>query len=163
MMTIVLLVTDKVLMLASRFGVDAHTCEAASQAMLAFVWSAGEETDMLSVSSPSETDPQLCELSLSSDEEPEATNSNDEPVDVPSAGGLVDIPMLVSFNAGEVHPLPVFSTCGRYIVRTELTYLLGLPKCLSVAFLGQLGWCVRAVRVTVTRPKNSARLRPSWQ
>ena len=44
---------------------------------------------MLSVSSQSETDPQLCELSLSSDEEPEAKNSKDVPVDVPSAGELL--------------------------------------------------------------------------
>ena len=93
--------------MASRFGMDAHTCEAASQAWAGFclaeldplprdckyptdyagirLLSAGEETDMLSVSLPSETDPQLCELSLSSNEEPEATNSNDEPVDVRAA------------------------------------------------------------------------------
>lgn len=82
----------EVLMLASRFGMDAHTCEAAAQVWAGFglaeldplprdckyptdyarfrLLPAGEETDVLYVSSQSGTDPQLCELSLSSDEEP---------------------------------------------------------------------------------------------
>ena len=82
----------EVLMLASRFGMDAHTCEAAAQVWAGFglaeldplprdckyptdyarfrLLPASEETDVLSVSSQSGTDPQLCELSLSSDEEP---------------------------------------------------------------------------------------------
>ena len=77
----------EVLMLASRFGMDAHTCEAAAQVWAGFglaeldplpqnckyptgyarfrLLPAGEETDVLSVSSQSGTDPQL-----SSDEEP---------------------------------------------------------------------------------------------
>ncbi|CAE7380790.1 unnamed protein product, partial [Symbiodinium sp. KB8] len=54
---------------------------------------AGDETDMLSVSS---------------DEEPQTKESNNECMDVPSALGLVDIPMPVSFNAEEVHLLPAF-------------------------------------------------------
>ena len=115
-------------MLASRFCMDAHACEAAAQAWAGFglaeldplprdckyfteyarirLLPVGQETDVLSASSASETDPQLCELSLFSDGEPEAKNSNGEPVDVPSVGGLVDIPMPVSFNAEEAHLLP---------------------------------------------------------
>ena len=71
--------------------------------------------------------------------------------------------------SGRWNGCPFF--CGRYIVRTELggsataylwTYLLGLLSCFSVAFPGLLSLCVRAVRVTSTRPKSSVRLLASW-
>ena len=74
-------------------------------------------------------------------------------------------------------PGSLFSTCDRYIVRTELgpsapVYLLGLPSCLSVAFPGQPSWCMRAVRSDVYeteefRPASSklavtAKVRTTW-
>ena len=105
-------------MLASRSGMDAHTCDAAAQAWAGF--GLAELDPLLEIASIRQTmlvfvccqqvKKPMCSLFLRGPK-----NSSDEPVYVPSAGGLADMPMCLIQGPGSL-----FATCDRYIVRTEL-------------------------------------------